>query len=94
MKNMMDKDKELTKRNMEKMEQNIMESLIGKLPKIYKVFEGTHENKCSIQVEQHIDNKQFSSGFRSNSGVNYGRGPKFNFLNIELNKFDGTEVFT
>jgi hypothetical protein len=39
-------------------------------------------------------NKQFSSGFNSNSGVNYGGGPKFNFPKIELKKFDGTKVFT
>jgi hypothetical protein len=57
-------------------------------------MQGTHENKGSIQVEQPVDNKQFSSGFNSNSGVNYGGGPKFNFPKIELKKFDGTKVFT
>jgi hypothetical protein len=52
------------------------------------------ENKDSIQVEQPTNNKSFSSGFNSNSGFNYDVGPKFNFLKIELNKFDGTDVFT
>jgi hypothetical protein len=52
------------------------------------------ENKGSIHVEQPANNKQFSSGFNSNSGVNYGGGPKFNFPKIELKKFDGTKVFT
>jgi hypothetical protein len=57
-------------------------------------MQGTQENKGSILVEQPVDNKQFSSGFNSNSGVNYGGGPKFNFPKIELKKFDGTKVFT
>jgi hypothetical protein len=52
----------------------------------------THENKVSIHVEHIVGNKQFSSGFNSNSGVNYGEGPKFNFFKIELKKFDGTKV--
>jgi hypothetical protein len=30
----------------------------------------------------------------SNSGVNFGEGPTFNFPKIELKKFDGTRVFT
>jgi hypothetical protein len=41
-----------------------------------------------------LDNKKFSSGFNSNSGVNYGGGPKFNLPKIELKNFDGTKVFT
>jgi hypothetical protein len=36
---------------LEQMEQNIIESLNGRLPKIDKGSEGTHENKGSIQVE-------------------------------------------
>jgi hypothetical protein len=57
-------------------------------------MQGTHEKKVSIHVEETSDNKQFSSGFNSNSGVNYGGGPKLNFSKIELKKFDGTKVFT
>ena len=53
-----------------------------------------HENKGSIKVEQLVHNKQFSSGFNSNSRVNYGGGPKFNLPKIELKKFDGRKVFT
>jgi hypothetical protein len=53
-------------------------------------MKGTHENKGSIRVEQHVDNNQFFNGFNSNSGVNYGGGPKFNLPKIELKKFDGT----
>jgi hypothetical protein len=34
--------------------------------------EVTHENKGSIHVEKSVGNKQFSSGFNSNSGFNYG----------------------
>jgi hypothetical protein len=44
--------------------------------------------------QQPIENKQFSSGFNSNNGVNDGVHPKFNFPKIEINKFDGTKVFT
>jgi hypothetical protein len=55
---------------------------------------GTQENKGSFHVEQHVDNKQFSSGINSNSGVNYGGSPKLNFPKIELKKFDGREAFT
>jgi hypothetical protein len=51
---------------------------------------GTHENKGSIHVEELVDNKQFSSGVNSNSGVNYGGVLKFKFPKIELNKFYGT----
>jgi hypothetical protein len=57
-------------------------------------MQGTHENNGSIQVEQPVDNKQFYNGFHSNSGVNYGGGPKFNLPKTELNKFVGTKVFT
>jgi hypothetical protein len=57
-------------------------------------MQGNHENKGSIKVEQRADNKQFSSGFNSNSGVNYGGGSKFNSPKIELKKFDGKEVFS
>ena len=38
-------------------------------------MQGTHENKGSIKVEQPTNNTIFSSGFNSNSGVNYGWGP-------------------
>jgi hypothetical protein len=44
----MDENKEAMKRNME---QKIMEALIGRFPKIDKVFEGTHENKGNVQVD-------------------------------------------
>jgi hypothetical protein len=53
-------------------------------------MQGTHRNNGSIQVEQHVDNKKISSGFNSNSGINYDGGPKFNLPKIELNNFDGT----
>jgi hypothetical protein len=58
-------------------------------------MEWTHENKGSTHVEQTANNKPFStSESNSNSGVNSGGGPKFNFPKIELKNFDGTEVFT
>jgi len=57
-------------------------------------MQGTREIKGSIMVEQPVDNKQFSSEFNYHIGVNYGGGPKFNFLEIELKKFDGIKVFT
>ena len=57
-------------------------------------MKGTQENKCSILVEQPDENKSFSSGFNSNSGVNYGGGPKVNFPKIELKNFDGITIFT
>jgi hypothetical protein len=37
---------------LEQMEHKIIEVLNGKFPKIDKVSEETHENKCSIQFEQ------------------------------------------
>jgi hypothetical protein len=78
--------------------QNSMSSMIfhaldERLPKVDIKMQGTHENKGSIHVEKPINNKQFSSGFNYNSVVNYVGGPKFNFPNIELNKFNGTKVF-
>jgi hypothetical protein len=51
---------------------HVIEALNGRLPKIDKVSEGTHENKGSIQVEQLSNNKNFPGGFNSNSGVTYG----------------------
>jgi hypothetical protein len=56
-------------------------------------MQGTHENKGNILVEQLVDNKQFSSGYNSNSGVSYDGGFKFNFPKFELKKFDGSKVF-
>jgi hypothetical protein len=52
---------------------------------------GTQKNKGSILVEQPVDNKQFSSGFKSNSGVNYGGGTKLQFPKTELKNFYGTK---
>jgi hypothetical protein len=76
------------------MEQKIIESLNGRLPKIDKVFEGTHENKGSIQVEKLSNDKTFPGGFNSNSGVTYRWFPKgVNFPKVELKKFDGTNIF-
>jgi DNA anti-recombination protein RmuC len=79
--------KEDMKRNMEQMEQKmdgklehmeqkILEALYGRLSKIDKGFEGTHENKCSIQVEQLSNSNKFPGGFKSNNGVTYGWSPK------------------
>jgi hypothetical protein len=68
----------------------IFHALDERLPKGDIKMQGTHENKGGIKVEQPADNNQFSSGFNSNSRVNNGGGPKFNF---PLNKFDGKEVF-
>jgi len=76
------------------LKKSILQTLDGRLPKSDNVIEVTHENKCTIHVKQPANNKQFSSGFNSNSGVNYGGDPKFNFLKIELKKFDGIKVFT
>jgi hypothetical protein len=73
----------------------IFQALDERLPKGDIKMQGTHENKCSIHVEQTANNNLFStSESNSNSGVNYGGGPKFNFPKIELKKFDGTKVFT
>jgi hypothetical protein len=57
---------------LEQMEQKIMEALNWRFPKIDKVSKGTHENKCSIQIEQLSNNKNFPRGFNSNNGVTYG----------------------
>jgi hypothetical protein len=68
-----------------------IQTLDGRLPKSDIVTEETHENKGSIHVEQPSNNKHFSGGFNSNSGVNYGWVPKgVNFPKVELKKFDGT----
>jgi hypothetical protein len=72
----------------------ILQSLDERLPKGDMKMPGTHENKGSVHVEKPTDNKKFSSGFKSNSGINYGGGHKFNFPKIELKKFDGTKIFT
>jgi hypothetical protein len=53
-----------------------MEALNGRFPKIDKVSKGIHENKCSIQVGQLSNNKNFPGGFNSNTGVTYGCSPK------------------
>jgi hypothetical protein len=91
MKRKMDENKEEIQNSMSSM---ILHDLDERLPKGYVKIQGTHETKGSIHVEQPINSKQLSSGFNSNSGVNYGWGPKFNFSNIELKKFDGTKVIT
>ena len=79
---------------LEQMEQNIIESLNGRLHKIDKGSEGTHENKGSIQVEKLSNDKTFPGGFNSNSGVTYRWLPKgVNFPKVELKKFDGTNIF-
>jgi hypothetical protein len=59
MKIIMDENKEEMKTNMEQMENNTMESLNGRFPKIDKVFEGTCENKVRVQAEQFSNNKSF-----------------------------------
>jgi hypothetical protein len=80
---------------LEQMENNILEALNGRFPKLNKVFQGTHENKGSIQVEQISNNKNFPGGFNSNNGVTYGWSPKqVNLLKVELRNFYGTKVFT
>jgi hypothetical protein len=99
MKMNMDENKEEIQISMREMQNSmsfmIFEALDGRLPKGDIKMQGTHENKVSIHVEQTVNNKQFlTSESNSNSGVNYGGGPKFNFPNIELNNFDGTKVFT
>jgi hypothetical protein len=64
---------------------------MGGFPKSDIVIEETRENKGSIHVQQTLTNKNFSGGFNSNSGVNYGWVPKgVNFPKVELKKFDGT----
>jgi hypothetical protein len=69
----------------------IFQALDERFPKGYIKMQGTHENKSSIHVEQNANNNQFSaSESNSNSGFNYGGGPKFNFPKIALKKFDGT----
>ena len=72
----------------------ILQALDERLPKGDMKMPGTHEKKGSSHVEQPTDNNKFSSVFNSNNGVNYGGGPKFNFPEIELKKFDGAKVFT
>ena len=59
-------------------------ALDDKLSKGDIKMKGAQENKGSIQVEQHVNNKQFSSGFNSNSGVNDVGGTKFNFGKLNL----------
>jgi DNA anti-recombination protein RmuC len=96
--------KEEMKRNMEQMEQKmdgklehmeqkILEALYGRLSKIDKGSEGTHENNDSVQVEQLSNNKTFPGGFNPNNGVTYGWSPKgVNLPKVELRKFDGTSL--
>ena len=72
----------------------IFQALGERLPKGDIKMKWIHENKGSIHVENTTDNKQLWSGFDSNSGVNYGGGPKVNFPKIQLKKFDGIKVFT
>jgi hypothetical protein len=43
----------------EKLEHKIMEALNGRFLKFDKVYEGTHKNKGSFQVEQLSINKSF-----------------------------------
>jgi hypothetical protein len=82
-------------KKMKELQNSILQTLDGRLPKSNIVTKETHENKGSIHAEQTANNKQYSSGFNSNNGVNYGWGPKgVNFHKVELNKFDGMEVFT
>jgi hypothetical protein len=59
------------------------------------VYEGTHENKGIIQVEQLSNNKNFPRGFNSYNEVTYGWYPKgVKLPKVELRKFYGTKVFT
>ena len=91
MTNKMDENIQKSMKELEKSLSSMMfHALDDRLSKGDIKIQGTQENKGSIMVEQPTDNKQFSSGFKSNSGVNYGGGPKFNFPKIELKKFDGT----
>jgi len=77
------------------MEQRIIEALNVRFHKIYKVSEGTHENKSSIYVEQLSNSNIFLGGFNSNNGVTYESFPKrVNLPMVELKKFDRTQVFT
>jgi hypothetical protein len=73
---------------MEQLEQKIIKYLNGRLPKIYKVFEGIFENKDNIQVEQLSNNKNFLGGFNSNNRITYGWFPKGVILpKVKLKKF-------
>jgi hypothetical protein len=87
----MDENRDQMEKKMDELKISILQTLDGRLPKSDTVTEETHENKGSIHVEQPSNNKHFSGGFNSNSGVNYGWVPKgVNFPKVELNKFDGT----
>jgi hypothetical protein len=94
MKKKMDENKEEIQKCMKELKNSmsslIIQNLYEKIPKGDIKIPKTHENKGISHVEQPSKNKKFSSGFNSNSGVNYGGGPKFNLPNIELKKFDET----
>jgi hypothetical protein len=93
MKNKMDENKEEIQKTMKEL-QNYLSSMIfhvldERISKGDIKMQGNQENKGSIMVEQLVGNKQISSGFKFNSGVNYIGDLKFNFPKIELKKFDG-----
>ena len=80
---------------LEHVENNVLESLNGRISKIDKVCEWNHENKGSIQVEQISNNNNFIGVFNSNGVVTYGCYPKgVNPPKFELRKFYGINVFT
>ena len=94
MEQMENKMKILMDKNMAELQIFILQTLDVRLPKSDIVTKVTHVNKVSIHVEKPTSNKKNSSGFNSNSGFNYGGGPKLNFPKLELKKFDGTDAFT
>jgi hypothetical protein len=83
MKKKMDENKEEIQKSMKELENSmssmIFQALDEKLPKGDIKMQGTHENKGSIHVEQPVNNKNFSSGFNSNSRVRYGGGCNIQF---------------
>jgi hypothetical protein len=91
----MDENKKEIQNSMKELKNTMFfQDLDERIPKEDIKMQRAHENKGSIQVEQPIDNKQFSSGFNSNNGVNYDGGSKSNSPKNELKNFDGTNVFT
>jgi hypothetical protein len=71
----MEKKMDENKNQMEKLKNSmstILQTLTGRLPKSDIVISETHENKGSSHDEKTVIIKQFSSGFNSNSGFNYG----------------------
>jgi TolA-binding protein len=80
-------------KEMQNMASLIFQAIDEIFPKGDIKMEWMHENKGSTHIEKTSNNNPFSES-NSNSGVNFGGDPKFNFPKIELKKFDGTKVFT